>query len=324
MIKTVSSYPSADEKNTVSYKLWAPDEGQEVRAVVQLSHGMCEYVERYAAYAEHLTARGIVFAGNDHLGHGDTAASPDDYGFIADEGGADLLVRDVAQLSAILRAQYPDKKLILLGHSMGSFIARLYLTEFAENLDGVIIMGTGGKKPAGLGKFVASLVSSFGGNRKRSKLLQALCFAGNLKRTPKEEGVFAWLTKDREIVRAYEADERSGFNFTAAGYYDLFDLISRISGEEWAQKLPTDLPMLLVSGADDPIGGYGKGVGQVAALLSGIGVRDMTVKLFPGDRHEILNETDRADVYAYLDEWIDRVITPAEEYQYEHKEPADE
>lgn len=319
MKKSVSTFLSADGKTAVSYKIWEPDDASSIRAVVQLSHGMCEYVDRYAAYAEHLTARGIVFAGNDHLGHGDTAASPDDYGYIADEDGAELLVRDVAQMSTLLRGRYPDKPLILLGHSMGSFVARLYLTEFSENLDGVIIMGTGGKKPAGLGKFVAGLIGGTRGERRRSKLLQAMTFAGNLKRTPKEEGTFAWLTKDREIVRAYEADERCGFNFTAQGYYDLFDLISRISGEEWAQKLPIDLPMLLVSGADDPIGGYGKGVGEVAALLAGAGVRDMTVHLFPGDRHEILNETDRAEVYAFIDEWLDRVITPAEAYEYEKK-----
>lgn len=320
MIRQTGTFSSSDGINTVSYKIWEPDAGEEIRAVVQLSHGMCEYVDRYASYAEHLTSRGIVFAGNDHLGHGDTAASPADYGYIAAEDGPSLLVRDVAQMSRLLREKYPEKPLILLGHSMGSFVARLYLTEFAEYLDGVILMGTGGKKPTGLGMFVASLVGSLRGARHRSKLLQTLCFAGNLKRTPKEEGVFAWLTKDRSVVAAYEKDERCGFNFTAKAYYDLFDLISRISTGEWAAKLPTDLPMLLVSGAEDPIGGYGKGVGEVAALLAGVGVKDMTVHLFPDDRHEILNETDRDDVYAYLDAWVDRIITPEPAFEYEKRE----
>ena len=320
MNKITASFPSADKINTVSYKIWTPDADVPVRAVVQLSHGMCEYAERYTAYAEHLTSRGIVFGGNDHVGHGDTAPSPDDYGYFPAPDSAGILAADVAQMSLILREQYPDVPLILLGHSMGSFITRLYLTEYAENLDGVIIMGTGGKQPTTLGMMVASLIGRFRGARHRSGLLHKLAFSGYNKRFGKGADKNAWLTKDDEIVARYDADERCTFNFTVSGYYTLFDLIGRISGPEWAEKLPTDLPMLLVSGADDPVGNYGKGVGQVAAWLAGAGVKDMTVHLFPGDRHEILNETDRADVYTWIDRWIDRVITPEAAYEYEPHE----
>ncbi|MCQ2354527.1 MAG: alpha/beta hydrolase [Clostridia bacterium] len=297
------TFKSTDGIHESVYKIWEPE--GEIRGIVQLSHGMCEHTARYDEYARHLSARGIVFAGNDHLGHGETAKDDKDLGFFGGKNGGNLLVDDVHKMTKILKEKYPDIPLVLLGHSMGSFVARLYLSEYAEELDGAIIMGTmGTKSPTTLGKILAASIRLVRGDRHRSKLLKKIVFGGYTKRFGKNAHPASWISKDTERVLKYAADPKCTFDFTAAGYFDLFDMVSCVSTPEWAARIPVDLPMLLISGAEDPVGSYGKGVGQVAGLIAGAGAKDLTVKLFPGDRHEVLNETDREDVYEYIDGWL--------------------
>lgn len=305
-----NTFLSSDGKTAVSYKIWEPDgDVKNIRGVVQISHGMCEYVERYAGYAAHLCELGFVVGGNDHLGHGDTAPDADSLGFIAESDGPRYLVEDVHRMTGILKERYPDVPFVLLGHSMGSFIARSYLSLYAEELDAAIIMGTGGtKNPTGLGMFVADLVSAVCGQRRRSKMLTALAFGSYNKRCGKGADMRSWLTKDKEIAARYAADPYCNYIFTAQAYHDMFSLLDSVSTEEWARSVPTDLPILLISGDEDPVGNYGKGVHQVSGLLMGVGVRDVTVKLIRGDRHEVLNETDRTEVYAVIDEWLDDTL----------------
>jgi alpha-beta hydrolase superfamily lysophospholipase len=299
------TFRSSDGKTDIAYNIWEPSSPAEARAVVQISHGMCEYSGRYAPYAEHLTGQGYIVAGNDHIGHGLSAASPDDLGYIPPEDGPELLVADLHSMTLLLKERYPGKPVVLLGHSMGSFIARYYLSLHAEELEGAVIMGTAGPgAPTGLAAFIASAVGSAKGERHRSKLLTSLAFGSYNKHCAKEEGPFAWLSTDAENVRRYEADPLCGFMFTVAGFKALFSLLGFVNGPDWPKTVPTDLPVLLISGEDDPVGAYGKGVKKVASMLGGEGVKHLTVKLFRGDRHEILNETDRAEVWAYIDRWL--------------------
>ncbi|MCR4683374.1 MAG: alpha/beta hydrolase [Clostridiales bacterium] len=304
------SFRSSDGENEIAYYIWEPEGAPS--AVVQLSHGMCEYALRYAPYAEHLASRGIVFAGNDHLGHGAGARESGNLGYIADEDGPDLMVSDLHTMTGILKERYPGVPVILLGFSMGSFLCRLYLSSFAEDLSGAIVMGTGGPDiPVGLGLFLTSSIAMFRGKRHPSPLLAKISFAGYTKRCAKEEGSFAWLSKDPETVKQYESDPLCGFTFTVGGFSDLYSAIGAVSTDEWAASIPTDLPILVVSGSEDPVGGYGKGVMKVVSMLSGAGARRLTAKLFPKDRHELLNETDREKVYEYIDGWIDSEILSA-------------
>lgn len=292
---------------SLAYRIYEPE--GEVRAVVQLSHGMCEYVGRYEEYARHLCERGIVFAGNDHPGHGDSAASADDLGYFAETDGAHLAVEGLEAMSELLLERYEGKPLILLGHSMGSFICRLYLSYFAENLSGAIIMGTAGPgAPTGMGIAMANLISLFRGERHRSRLLSKIQTAGYLKRCGKGAGKSDWLTRDRAIVEKYDADPLCNYTFTVSGYRDLFTMLGEVSTYEWAQSVPTDLPILVISGEDDPVGGFGKGVCKVAGALTGAGARKLSTVLIPGARHEVLNETDREQTYAIIDEWLDEVL----------------
>lgn len=297
---------------SLAYRIYEPE--GEVRAVVQVSHGMCEYIGRYEAYAEHLCSCGIVLAGNDHPGHGESAASADELGVIDME---DALL-GLRAMSELLLECYGGKPLILLGHSMGSFLARVYLTRYAENLSGAIIMGTSGPDvPTGAGIALANLIIALRGKDHRSKLLKKIAFAGYLKRCGKGADKSDWLTRDRAIVDKYNADPFCNYIFTAESYHQLFNLLSIVSNETWAPNVPTDLPILLISGEDDPVGSYGKGVCKVAGALTHAGARKLTTVLIPGARHEVLNETDKEETYALIDRWIEEVLSeiPFEEVE---------
>ena len=287
-------------------------------AVVQISHGMCEYVGRYEEYASHLCERGIVLAGNDHPGHGESAASAEDLGFFAEKEGVDLALEGLHEMSAILRSRYEGKPLIMLGHSMGSFLCRIYLTKYAEDLAGAIVMGTGGPDaPTGAGIALANLVALLRGDRHRSKLLRSIQQAGYLKKCGKDALRTDWLTRDRAVVEKYNNDKYCNYIFTVSAYRDLFRMLEAVSTEEWAPKVPTDLPILLISGDADPVGGYGKGVCKVAGALTHAGARKLKTVLIPEARHEVLNEIDRAETFALIDEWIEEVLAelPFEEVE---------
>jgi len=301
------TYASSDGKSTIFSRVWEPD--GDVKAVVQLVHGMAEHSARYTAFAEHLCSLGFAVGAEDHLGHGKTVEKEEDKGYFSGYEGFRYVVEDIHSLTEILQAKYPGKPLIILGHSMGSFLVREYLSTFAEDVNAAVIMGTMGPgRPVGFGVFMAGLVAMIRGEKHKSKLLDKLSSGSNNKRIAKPCSKFAWLTKNEEVVKEYEADPDCGFIFTAYGFRDLFTMIGEINTPEWAKTIPTDLPILLVSGGDDPIGDYGKGIRKVAGLLAVNGAKKLTVKLFPGDRHEILNETDKDEVYAYLDSWIEGVL----------------
>ena len=306
-IKDRITYPSADGKNTVAAYIFVP-EGGEVRAVFQLCHGMCEYILRYEPFAAYLCAHGIAFAGNDHLGHGETAASADDLGYTVD---AKYMVEDVRTLTGLLKERFgADTPFIFSGHSMGSFIARTYLARYGKDgIDAAIIIGTAGPgAPTGAGKAVARLIGAFRGDRYRSKLLKTMAFGSYTKRCPKGSSPSAWISRDDVLVARYDADPFCSYLFTVRGYIDLFTLLGGVSAKSWAGTIPKDLPILLTAGEEDPVGAYGKGVREVYQRLCDAGVKDVTLKLYPGDRHEILNEPDRETVYADMLAYVERQI----------------
>lgn len=309
-----SEFVSSDGRTAVAYEIYEPENAGAVRAVVQLSHGMCEYVGRYADFAAYLCAHGIAFAGNCHLGHGKTAASDDDLGFFGgEEGDRYHLVDDLHIMNGIIRDRFPGKPVILLGHSMGSFVARLFLTKYAEDVDAAIIMGTAGRgAPTGLAISLANMIIAIRGAGHRSGLLKKLAFSGYLKHCGKGCDPNAWLTRDTEIVKKYNADKYCTFTFTASAYRELFSLLDTVNSDEWAGMIPTDLPVLLISGDEDPVGGFGKGVREVAARLAAAGLSDLTTKLIKGARHEVLNETDRDETYRFILGWIEKHLPDTE------------
>lgn len=269
---------------------------------------MCEYVGRYDAWARRFCAEGYAVCGNDHLGHGNTAKASDDLGFTAPRSGANLLVEDVYSLTKMMKERFPDTPIVLYGHSMGSFVARAYLTCHGDALAAALISGTAGpEQPAGLARKLAHAIAAVKGDRHRSKLLTALAFGAYNKKFPEDEGVNAWLTRDVKVREAYANDPFCTFVFTAAGYDTLFSLLVEVSDKGWAERVPKTLPVLLFSGDMDPVGNYGKGVRAVHQRLLAAGC-DARLKLYENGRHEMHNELQRDEVFSDLIAYLKEVL----------------
>ncbi len=297
-IRSDFTFTSTDGKNTVYAVKFVPCD-RPVRAVIQISHGMIDYIDRYTSVAQYFTERGFVVAGNDHLGHGRTAASADDLGYFAKAGGRELVISDLYKMNSLLREEYPDTPLILMGHSMGSFLARIYAVKHPETIDALIIHGTGGKNPMlAMGKAVISLLTKIYGDRHRSKLVNSLAFGSYNSKFPKSEGENAWLTRDTERVACRQTDPYTSYTFTLSGYADLFGMLGECNSKEWYANYPKGMPTLVISGEMDPVGDYGKGVREVYSGLLSAGVENLTLKTYPDCRHELFNEYNSDEVFA--------------------------
>ena len=301
------TFPSTDGKNTIHAELFIPSD-KNIKGVVQISHGMMDYIGRYKLLADALCAAGFVLAGNDHLGHGDSVSNDDDYGFFAGKNGYNYVIDDVKKMNDLIRNEFPGVPVILLGHSMGSFIARLYAVNYSDSIDALIIHGTAGPNPAsGAGKLLVKILRAIKGEKYRSKFICSLADGGYNKGFDPAEGDGAWLTRDPSMVADRVGNPKNDFIFTLAGYEDLFSFLADCNRESWFKSFSKDMPTLVVSGAEDPVGGFGKGVRYVYDNLKKNGAR-VDLKLYDGARHELFNEINRDEVFKDLIKWIESVI----------------
>ena len=268
---------------------------------------MVEYIERYRAFAEFLNDNGFLVVGHDHIGHGESVVSKDEWGFFA-EHPSDTVVADMHTLREITRKEHPGVPYFMLGHSMGSYMLRKYLAIHGEGLTGAIIMGTGciPDNTTKLAMFIAKLQAAFFGWHHRSKLLQKLSYDKYYHQfdLTGKDASNSWLTKDEEIVKTYYADPKCTFVFTVNAYMGLFEAVLFDNQQENIEAVPKSLPLFFVSGAMDPVGGCGSGVKKVYNKFDAAGKEDITWKLYDNDRHEILNETDRDVVYHDILAWM--------------------
>lgn len=298
---------SHDTKSRVASYVFIP-KCESPRGILQICHGMCEYVLRYEAFAREMCKHGFIVCGNDHIGHGQTAPTDELLGYTASSGGAMIMVNDARMLSGIIRNRFGKLPYILIGHSMGSFVARKYIELYGNELTGAIIIGTGGpESPTALGKALAKLVIKTKGEMHRSKLIDSIAFGSYNKKFKDEQDEKSWLTRDKEVRERYVQDKYCSFKFTARGFYDLFDLLASVSDKKWAKNLPTELPILMISGDADPVGNYGKGVEKVYKRMEKAGA-DVTMRLYHGARHELLNETSKKEIISHTLEWIEDVL----------------
>ena len=304
-------FPSADGQTSIHASEWIPE--SPVRAVLQISHGMVEYIGRYDRFARYLNEHGIYVVGNDHLGHGASVVSDDKHGYFKHPDGNECVIADLDQLRKITEKKYPNVPYFMLGHSMGSFLIRQYMMLHGEGLAGVIMIGTGCQPEIVLaaGKAVCRAMAAVKGWEYRSKFVDSMSFSANNKkfepaRTPQD-----WLTKDEAVVDTYRADPWCTYIFTLDGFYQLFRTLQFIQKAENIRCIPKTLPLLVASGADDPVGGFGKGVQTVYDGFLAAGVKDVEMVLYDKDRHEILNETDRQQVYSDLHFWLEKQMAAA-------------
>ena len=305
--KTRGSFSSSEGSQTISYARWVGSDA--IQGIMLIAHGMAEYIDRYDAFAEFFTERGWAVYGNDHLGHGMSALTEQDLGYFADKGGADLVVRDIYTLYETALKEFPGRPVVLLGHSMGSFVARVFCNEYPDALNGAIFMGSGGRNPAlAPGRAIAGIAKFILGGHSRSRFIDSLAFGAYNKKYENPKTTFDWLNTDGDKVMQYMDDPLCGYLFTLSGFCDLFTLTSRATRKGWTSNIPVDLPVLIVSGSEDPVGNFGKGVREIYSDLHQRGVTSLSMILYDGMRHEILNEPDCQRVRDDILEWCDQIL----------------
>lgn len=306
MIKKEDLYfNSRDREHKLHAIRWVPEAEKPV-CILQIVHGMTEYIDRYDEFARYMAERGILVVGDDHLGHGKSVRAGEPYGYFCRHDAPTVLVRDEHRLKKLMQKKYTDVPYIILGHSMGSFITRNYLLKYGKGIDGVIIMGTGmPSKPVLLFGIGLSTIQGliYGGDHV-CKFIEKVSFGSYNKRIDVAKEPGNWLSKNEENLMKYAGDPMCTFTFTANGFQTMFRLIYNLHDREKLKKMPPDLPVIFLSGEDDPVGDYGRAVKQVYQSFREIGMENVQIKLYPNDRHEILNELDREDVYGDIYRWI--------------------
>lgn len=293
-------YPSRDGVTKIHAIEWIPE--GEVTAVLQMCHGMVEYIDRYHEFADFLTKHGVYVVGHDHLGHGKSVVSQEKLGFFHETDGNAYVIADIQQLRMQTAKKYPGVPYFIMGHSMGSFLVRQYLGLYSGGLSGAIIMGTG-EQPSlvvNAGKLVCKIIAAIKGWDYRSKFVNNLAVGAYEKKLGA-----AWLSKNPENVKKYHEDPLCGFVFTVNAYYHMFSGIAKMNQQEKEGKVAKSLPLLFVAGKDDPVGNYGKGVENVYNKYKKCGYQDVQLKLYEEDRHEILNEEDKDVVFQDILAWLE-------------------
>jgi len=300
MSNSTFSFSSPDNTPLQVYQ-WVPQ--GEVKGLLQIIHGMGDHASRYSGIVEYFQKKGFLVFADDHRGHGHSAP-PEDLGHLY-PGDHKNLVRDQKALSDLFKGKYPGIPLYVLGHSMGSFILRAYLADYKPQLAGGVICGTAGRNipKTFIGKVLARFRMVRG--KKADHLLDKVAFAGYNKRYKERKSPFDWICSSPQVVEDYEKDPFCGFVPTSGFFYELGSLLHYVSKKKSIRSVPGEIPLLFIAGGDDPVGGYGKGVLKVAELFRNQGSRQLTCKIYPKGRHEILNETFKEEVYRDIGEWID-------------------
>lgn len=292
---------STSDHTDVYVKKWFKTEVKP-KAIVQLSHGMIEHIQRYHDFSTFLLENDIFVYGNDHRGHGKTGGQQGQLGYFSDRNGFTNVMEDIHEITKIIKSEYPKTPLILFGHSMGSFLARHYIQFYSNDIDGLILSGTGFFPTITniSGRALASILPA----KKKSSLMNTLAFGTYNKKIVNKKTNFDWLTRDEEAVTKYIDDPQTGYIPTARFFYDLMDGLDKIHKKNLNKNIRKDLPILLISGEADPVGNYSKGVWKVAKNYHQIGLDNVKTVLFEGARHELLHEINKEEVYSTIYNWV--------------------
>ncbi len=305
MKRQTNTFRSLDNLS-IHYHQWLPDNFGSIKGVLQIAHGLSEHAQRYEAFAKELTNQGYAVYANDHRGHGQTAGSPEKVGYFEDTPFWKAALEDMHQLTQLIQKENEGVPIFLFGHSMGSLLTRQYITQWGKELKGAIICATGGD-PGMLGKIggmVAKLTATISGKKERSQFLDKLSFGKFNDAFKPNRTNFDWLSRDEKEVDKYVNDPYCGVVFTAGFWVDFLKGINYINSADCYQNTPKDLPLLLIAGDKDPVGDMGKGVLQIKQTYEKVKINNLQCTLYPDARHELLNETNRAEVIGDILNWL--------------------
>ena len=308
MRKEEFTFDSRDGKTKVYACAFYPE--QEPICILQIVHGMKDRIARYEEFAQYLTDRGVLVVGNDHLGHGKTVKEGDIYGYFCENDPATVLVRDVHRLKKTMEEKYPTIPYIIYGHSMGSFIVRNYMARYGTGVEGIILAGTGTPTKVELlfGKCLTGVIGKVKGTKYVSKLVDNISTKSYMSGIENAKTEHDWLSKNEETIAAFVADPLcSGYTFTVNGYDTLFELALRMQKKENLLKIPKKLPILIVSGTEDPVGNKGLAPKKLYDDYLNLDLTKTALKLYSGVRHEVLREKNRDTVYTDIYNWIERI-----------------
>ena len=291
-------------KKINAYK-WMPV--GEIKAIVQISHGMNEHILRYDEFAKFLSGKGYLVYGNDHLGHGASQLEGESLGYISDEDGFIDMVEEMKDLTDIIQDEHKDLKIFIFAHSMGSFLAQSYIQSYGEEIEGLILSGTNGQPPLALnmGIFLSGLIMKFNGRKKKSKLIDSLSFGSYNKRFSPKRTDFDWLSRDQKEVDKYIEDPLCGNLFPVSFFHDLYIGMKDVHLQENLENIPKDMAIYIFAGSDDPVGNYGKGIVNLRGIYKKLGIEDLEYKLYQAGRHEMLNETNKLEVMIDCLNWLE-------------------
>lgn len=299
-------FKSEDGLEVFVYK-WEPED-VETKGIVQISHGMAETAGRYERFAKGLTDNGYVVYANDHRGHGKTAGSVEDLGYLGEKNGFERLVNDMHKLSIKAKEENPNLPLFIFGHSMGSFAGQRYIMLYGDEIDGLILSGSNGNQGLilNIGMWMAKREMKKHGPKAKSQKLNDLSFGRNNAHFEPSKTEFDWLSSDEDEVQKYIDDPYCGTIFPTSFFYEFLSTLKIVEDKNNFNMIPKDLPIYIFSGDKDPVGKFGKGVMNLYNRYKDIGVKDLDYKLYKDGRHEMLNEVNRDEVMKDVVKWLDK------------------
>ena len=312
MDKSTGSFISSNNSDNIAYYVYKPS--AKPKAVIQITHGMCEYIERYEEFISYMCENDFVVCGHDHLGHGNSVLNNDYLGYFAPEKGWQYLVKDTVHMTKLIRSQYPELPLFILGHSLGSLTARVAVSKCGYLYDGVILLGAlNTKLPLDAAMMAADTIRRASGDMCRSELIEKIIYGYTNVRIDDPVNKFGWLTRDDELVYKFYDNPKCNFIFTVSGFCDLIKLFMYAADKKCVEATPEKMPVLILGGEADSIGQWGKGPRELLSVLESRGCTEVQMKLYEGARHELLNEINRAEVYSDILKWCSNYIYESEE-----------
>ncbi|MBQ5319502.1 MAG: alpha/beta hydrolase [Oscillospiraceae bacterium] len=306
--KSEDYFRSSNGTDNITYYIYNPI--TEPKAVIQITHGMCEYIERYEEFIDFLCRNGFAVCGHDHLGHGKSVLNDDYLGFFAHEKGWQYLVKDTVQMSKIIRKQYPEKPLFLIGHSLGSLTARVAVSKCGYLYNSVILLGAlNTKVKLDSVMLMADTIRRASGDMCRSEIIEKMIYGYTNVKIDDPVNKFAWLSRDDELVYKFYDNPKCNFIFTVSAFCDLIKLFMYATDKRCIDAVPKHKPFLILGGEADPIGQWGKGPRELLSVLENAGCTAVEMKLYDGARHELLNEINRNEVYNDILEWCNSHIS---------------